>query len=297
MIHPMTGTWKTSALPRKRGSRPLSYTKCPKATGSKCETWLAARTTPPVCGIISAPRQSLFVSSMRGGRSSTPTSPNQKPILRRLTTVSSSRAGPSTSARRSLRRRRPLRLPKVAVTVWPIRRVVSEAGSKTPCHGEGVGFGDARVCVSRSVVMSMSDRGADGGRTRTPPPATEARQPTWSIVVPVKRLSAAKTRLSLSEHPRNVLALAFACDTVTAALACPLVTILVAVTSDLPAARELERIGALVVPDGPEAGLNAALEYGAKIARQRAPDRGTAALSADLPALRPEALGRALLSA
>lgn len=181
--------------------------------------------------------------------------------------------------------------------MWPIRRLVSKAASKTPCHGEGVGFGDARVCVSRSVVMSMSGRGADGGRTGTPPPATEARQPTWSIVVPVKRLSAAKTRLSLSEHPRNVLALAFACDTVTAALACPLVTILVAVTSDLRAARELERIGALVVPDGPEAGLNAALEYGAKVARQRAPDRGTAALSADLPALRPEALGRALLSA
>ena len=116
-------------------------------------------------------------------------------------------------------------------------------------------------------------------------------------MVPVKRLSAAKTRLSLSEHPRNVLALAFACDTIAAALACPLVATVVAVTSDLGAARELEQIGAFVVPDRPEAGLNAALEYGAQVARQQAPTRGTAALSADLPALRPEALGFALLSA
>jgi 2-phospho-L-lactate/phosphoenolpyruvate guanylyltransferase len=164
-------------------------------------------------------------------------------------------------------------------------------------QGEGVQFGDAEVCVSRSVVMSMSGRGADGERKSTPRPTTEARQPKWSIVVPVKRLSTAKTRLSLREHPRNVLALAFACDTIAAALACPLVATLVAVTSDLRAARELEQIGALVVPDGPEAGLNAALEYGAQVARQRAPNRGTAALSADLPALRPEALGRALFSA
>src|SRR5262245_26086022 len=81
----MTGTSKTSALPRNRGSLPLSYTKCAKASGSKCETWFAARTTPPVCGIISAPRQSLFVSSRRGGRSSTATSRYQKPFLRRVT--------------------------------------------------------------------------------------------------------------------------------------------------------------------------------------------------------------------
>jgi 2-phospho-L-lactate/phosphoenolpyruvate guanylyltransferase len=125
----------------------------------------------------------------------------------------------------------------------------------------------------------------------------EARQADWSIVVPVKRLSAAKTRLSLSEHPRNVLALAFACDTIAAALACPLVATLVAVTSDRRAARELAQIGAFVVPDEPEAGLNAAIEHGAQVARRIAPNRGTAALSADLPALRPEALGRALLSA
>ena len=143
----------------------------------------------------------------------------------------------------------------------------------------------------------MSGPRADVARQSTPPPTTEARRADWSIVVPVKRLAAAKTRLSLSGPPRNALALAFACDTIAAALACPLVVTLVAVTSDRRAARELARIGALVVPDEPEAGLNAAIEYGVQVARQLAPNRGTAALSADLPALRPEALGRALLSA
>lgn len=145
--------------------------------------------------------------------------------------------------------------------------------------------------------MSRNAPGADRARRGTLAPTTDARRPYWSIVVPVKRLTAAKTRLLLSEHPRNVLALAFACDTVAAALACPLVATVVAVTSDPGAARELEQIGARVVPDAPEAGLNAALEYGAQAASQSAPDRGTAALSADLPALRPETLGRALLVA
>lgn len=117
---------------------------------------------------------------------------------------------------------------------------------------------------------------------------------SWSIVVPVKRLAAAKTRLLLAGQARSGLALAFACDTVAAALACPAVTVVVAVTSDRRAAHELTGIGAHVVPDGPDAGLNAALEYGARAAREHGPDHAVAALSADLPALRPGELQRAL---
>jgi 2-phospho-L-lactate guanylyltransferase len=117
---------------------------------------------------------------------------------------------------------------------------------------------------------------------------------SWSIVVPVKRLAAAKTRLLLAGRARSGLALAFACDTVTAALACPVVATVFAVTSDRRAAHELTRIGARVVPDGPEAGLNAALEYGVRAAREHRPDHAVAALSADLPALRTGELQRAL---
>src|ERR1700749_259363 len=51
--------------------------------------------------------------------------------------------------------------------------------------------------------------------------------------------------------------------------------------------------GALVVPDEPRAGLDAALRHGAGHAAARWPGDGTAALSADLPALGPEQIGRA----
>ncbi|NKY79677.1 2-phospho-L-lactate guanylyltransferase, partial [Nocardiopsis dassonvillei] len=44
----------------------------------------------------------------------------------------------------------------------------------------------------------------------------------WSLVVPVKRLGRAKTRLApVAGGRREDLALAIACDTVAAARACP----------------------------------------------------------------------------
>jgi len=52
-----------------------------------------------------------------------------------------------------------------------------------------------------------------------------------------------------------------------------------------------------VVPDQPRDGLNAALRHGAAYAGARWPGSGTAALSADLPALRPAELDRALRAA
>ena len=52
----------------------------------------------------------------------------------------------------------------------------------------------------------------------------------WSLVVPVKRVENAKTRLDLDVEARASLAVAMAVDTVTAALACPLVTQVVVVT-------------------------------------------------------------------
>jgi 2-phospho-L-lactate guanylyltransferase len=52
-----------------------------------------------------------------------------------------------------------------------------------------------------------------------------------------------------------------------------------------------------VVPDEPRDGLNAALRHGAAYAASRWPGSGTAALSADLPALRPAELAGALRAA
>lgn len=118
---------------------------------------------------------------------------------------------------------------------------------------------------------------------------------TWTLVVPVKLLAHAKTRLAGPAGPhRERLALAIATDTVSAALACPRVRGVVVVTDDPVAAPGLAAAGAHIVPDEPRRGLNPALEYGAARARLIAPDAGVGALSADLPALRPAELDRAL---
>lgn len=118
---------------------------------------------------------------------------------------------------------------------------------------------------------------------------------SWAVVVPVKLLSRAKSRLAEAAGSlRERLALALAVDTVTAALACTRVRGAVAVTDDPLAGQELEQAGARVVPDEPDSGLNAALRYGAARAAAAAPGVGVAALSADLPALRPDELARVL---
>lgn len=118
---------------------------------------------------------------------------------------------------------------------------------------------------------------------------------TWSLVVPVKVLARAKSRLAAATGPHRAdLALAVAADTVAAALRCDRVGDVIVVTDDPLAASELDALGARVVPDEPDCGLNPALSYGAGLAHAAAPHRGVGALSADLPALRPVELGRVL---
>ncbi|WP_435896942.1 2-phospho-L-lactate guanylyltransferase [Streptomyces niveus] len=131
-------------------------------------------------------------------------------------------------------------------------------------------------------------------------PATNT-DPTdsWSLVVPLKPLVVAKSRLagSTGDLLRPQLALAFAQDTVAAALACPVVRDVVVVTDDPLAAAELTALGARTVPDSPAAGLNAALAHGARAVRADRPRAPVAALNADLPALRPAELARVLTAA
>lgn len=114
-------------------------------------------------------------------------------------------------------------------------------------------------------------------------------------MVPVKHLAAAKSRLrgALSGVPHEELALALAADTLRAVLACPAVAEVLMVTDDARIAAAALGAGARVLPDGPDAGLNAAFRHGAA---------GTTAgwvagLTADLPALRPAELAGALLAA
>ncbi|WP_329040876.1 2-phospho-L-lactate guanylyltransferase [Streptomyces sp. NBC_00178] len=118
----------------------------------------------------------------------------------------------------------------------------------------------------------------------------------WSLVVPLKPLARAKSRLgrAVGGELRPRLALAFAQDTVAAALACPAVRDVVVVTDDPVAGAALSALGARTLADTPGAGLNAALEHGARSVRGRKRGAAVAALNADLPALRPHELARVL---
>ncbi|MFC5805629.1 2-phospho-L-lactate guanylyltransferase [Streptomyces formicae] len=121
----------------------------------------------------------------------------------------------------------------------------------------------------------------------------------WSLVVPLKPLALAKSRLAGAGggamRPR--FALAFAQDTVAAALSCPAVRGVAVVTDDPLAAAELTVLGARIVPDAPAAGLNAALAHGADAVRATCPGAAVAALNADLPALRTAELAQVLAAA
>lgn len=118
----------------------------------------------------------------------------------------------------------------------------------------------------------------------------------WTLVVPLKPLARAKSRLSdtAAGALRPELALAFAQDTVAAALACSAVKDVAVVTDDVRAGRELALLGAHIVPDEPRGGLNAALTHAAAAVRSSRPEAPVAALNADLPALRPLELARVL---
>ncbi|MFI6880686.1 2-phospho-L-lactate guanylyltransferase [Streptomyces sp. NPDC050400] len=121
----------------------------------------------------------------------------------------------------------------------------------------------------------------------------------WTLVIPLKPLVRAKSRLAptAGDALRPGLALAFAQDTVAAARACAAVGDVVVVTDDARAGRELRALGARIVPDTPQAGLNAALAHGEASVRSVRPGAPVVALNADLPALRPVELARVLASA
>jgi 2-phospho-L-lactate guanylyltransferase len=166
---------------------------------------------------------------------------------------------------------------------------------------------------------------------------TNSARIRWTVLLPVKVLARAKSRLAvLAGERRRELALALASDTVAAVLACPEVARVVVITSDPVAARLLAGLGAVIVADEPadrraslgsldggaldprsldggaldpgapggiDGGLgvqdllNAALRHGAATAARRWPGTGLAALTADLPALSPSELAAALRSA
>ncbi|MGI9062975.1 MAG: 2-phospho-L-lactate guanylyltransferase [Pseudonocardiaceae bacterium] len=125
--------------------------------------------------------------------------------------------------------------------------------------------------------------------------------PTVDLLVPVKPLHRAKTRLlgaadggagDPRAHAR--LALALARDTLAAAAAASCVRRLVAITSDPMVLDALAGDGVRTVPDSPDAGLNPALRHGERVLRGTDPGAAVGVLQADLPALRPNELDAAV---
>jgi 2-phospho-L-lactate guanylyltransferase len=121
----------------------------------------------------------------------------------------------------------------------------------------------------------------------TPPPT--AAGPGWTVVLPLKGGSGAKSRLGASP----ALAAAIALDCLDAVLGCPETARVVVVTPDAATAAAAREAGADVVPESrPGTGLLAAVADG--LAAARGP---VAVLLGDLPALRPRDLATALRAA
>ncbi|HSR84675.1 MAG TPA: 2-phospho-L-lactate guanylyltransferase [Streptosporangiaceae bacterium] len=126
-------------------------------------------------------------------------------------------------------------------------------------------------------------------------PAARAATLNWSLVVPVKVLAQAKSRLTgIADNRRSEVALAMAADTIAAAVAADTVAAVLVVTDDPEVGDIAAGLGAIVLADTPQAGLNEAFAHGAAYSEQRWPDRGRAGLAGDLPALRPGELTAAL---
>lgn len=105
-------------------------------------------------------------------------------------------------------------------------------------------------------------------------------------LIPVKVLSSAKTRLSplLDDDARRALTLAMYRDTLDAALACPALDAVAAVTRDDELLSIAEEAGAQPMPE--PGGLNEALDSAARTLASRSDVERLLVLAADLPLAR-----------
>jgi 2-phospho-L-lactate guanylyltransferase len=121
------------------------------------------------------------------------------------------------------------------------------------------------------------------------------------LVIAVKRLTAAKTRLApvFSAATREGVVLAMMVDTIKAALAVPALKVVTVVTPDQVAAEAALELGAHVLsdptPDGHRNPLNNAISAAETVIRESLPN--IAVLQGDLPALQPQELAEAIAAA
>lgn len=141
--------------------------------------------------------------------------------------------------------------------------------------------------------------GAKEGAARQPTSRTDAAD--VGLVIAVKRLTAAKTRLApvFSAATRESVVLAMLIDTITAATAVPALHAVTVVTPDDVAADAARQLGARVLvdptPDGHRNPLNNAIAAAEAAIRGETPN--IVALQGDLPALQPQELSEAISAA
>ncbi len=121
------------------------------------------------------------------------------------------------------------------------------------------------------------------------------------LVIAVKRLAAAKTRLApvFSSATRESVVLAMLMDTISAASAVSALSAVTVVTPDDDAAAAARRLGARVLvdptPQGHRNPLNNAIAAAEASVREETPN--IVALQGDLPALQPQELAEAIAAA
>src|SRR5690606_24923531 len=118
-----------------------------------------------------------------------------------------------------------------------------------------------------------------------------------NLLVPLKRLTVAKSRLAERADVgtvRSALALAMAMDTVAAALSTPAVSRVLVAAAEPDELSAVRTLGAEIVSDGGQPGLNTGLRHVAEQLRADDPDCVIGALQADLPALRADELAAAI---
>ena len=120
----------------------------------------------------------------------------------------------------------------------------------------------------------------------------------WDLIIPIKRLDAAKSRLaSVDDALRQRLALSFATDACTAALAVPAVRRVLVVTEDPVVAAQLSQRGAQIVGETRGPGLNPAIEAGLDALEATGGLHRVAIMTGDLPAVSADEIGAALAAA
>lgn len=136
-------------------------------------------------------------------------------------------------------------------------------------------------------------------------PVSTSDEVRWSVVIPVKHLDQAKSRLNLAsiragnDQNNAHLASAFASDVIDAAVACPAVDDVFVVTGDEFVGNLAREHGANVIaePSQPIDGLsplNSAITYATKELRTEPASQAVAVIAGDLPCLSPRALEQVL---